>query len=113
MTPAPSAPLEWGRGDITTLIIAIVAAAFFSWAHRKALHAKGMNCADTLIGIFSSSLSLGPILMILFDPLNKMVGVFNVDLLDLVMREARLTLWFACAIALLNTILSLMKPRAG
>jgi len=50
--------------------------------------------------------------MIIFDPVNKYMYQFiNADLLGTVMNEARMTLWFACFLALVNTGMSLVRSR--
>jgi hypothetical protein len=108
---AISTPLPWGHGDLYTLIIAIgffVVGCMINW---RALRAHGTDCTDLVGGIMGSGLTAGPMVMILVDPLNKAYGFLRVDLLGTVMNEARVTLWFACFLALLNTVVALLRLR--
>jgi hypothetical protein len=57
------------------------------------------------------SLSIGPLLMILADPLLKALPFVRLDLLNVVISESRITLWFSAFIACVNAGLSLIKPR--
>jgi hypothetical protein len=112
MTPSSGASaLLWGRGDTYTLFIAIAFFLVGCAIHWRALWAQGTNCADMVGGLMSTSLTFGPLLMILLDPINKYVQLVDGDLLGIVMRDARITLWFASFLALVNLTISFLRPR--
>jgi hypothetical protein len=50
---------------------------------------------------------MGPLLMIVLDPLNKYIGAVDMDLLQAAISEARLTLWWAALVAAVNMVLTL------
>jgi hypothetical protein len=106
-----SSPLPWGTGDLWTLLIALWFFALGCHLNRHALRRLGHESVELLGTLMGSGLAVGPMVMILTDPLNKAIGVIPVDMMAIVMREARVTLWFSCFMALLNVITTLLKPR--
>lgn len=104
--------IAWGRGDLYTLFVAVIVFAIGCFVHRAAIKAKGFDSVDMLGGLMASGLTVGPLLMIIADPFTKYLGLFEgIDLLTTVMNEARVTLWFACFLALVNTTLAFLRPR--
>lgn len=106
--------MPWGRGDLYTLVIGLFVFALACGLHRKSIHkahVEGHNSAAILTELMGISLSLGPLLMILADPIIKECPYFRVDLLDIVIGQSRITLWFAAFIACLNTGMSLIRTR--
>jgi hypothetical protein len=111
MTPSP-APLAWGQGDTYTLTLALVIFAVACVIHRKAIAVRGLDCGDTLVGLMSGALSIGPLLMIVFDPLFKNISYTqSIDLLQIILSESRITLWFAAFLALINAVIGLLRSR--
>ena len=107
------APLPWSTGDLYTLGIAVVVFLLGCCLHSRAIRAQGTGCTDIVVGLMASGLTVGPLLMIVLDPLNKgLFRVLSVDMLGLVMNEARTSLWFACFLALVNTTMSILKSRS-
>lgn len=106
-----SPPILWANGDLYTLVIAAVVFAASCYIHRTALKRQGLDSTEMLVGMTASSLTVGPLLMILLDPLNKQFGIIDLDFLQTVVTEARVTLWFACFVALINTVVSILRPR--
>ncbi len=106
--------MAWGAGDTWVLLIALPVFLLGCFVHRGhiAQQIKSSTNLDALGGIMSSALSVGPMLMILLDPINKHFALFAVDMLALVINEARLTLWFAMFLAFVNTAIAFFRPRA-
>jgi hypothetical protein len=72
----------------------------------------GYYGADILIGLMGSGLSVGPLLIMLVDPINKKLAIVPIDLLTTIVTEARVTLLFACFLALTNPpTVSLLRSR--
>lgn len=62
--------------------------------------------------LLANGIALGPLAMILLDPINKLIGnVVPFDLLHSVMTEARATLWWAAGVASLGIIVSIVPQR--
>ena len=107
-----TAPTPWGAGDLYTLAIAVVVFLLCCLHHRDAIQSRDVHTVDLLTGLMGSSLTAGPLLMVLLDPVNKtLLHILPVDLLAVVMNEARITLWFACFLALINTLMSMLRSR--
>jgi hypothetical protein len=70
MTPSP-APLAWGQGDSYTLALAVIIFTIGCVVHRKAIVVRGLDCGDMLGGLMGGALSIGPLLMIVFDPFSR------------------------------------------
>ena len=105
------AGLPWGRGDLYTLAIGTVIFAAACAFHRKSIKSAGQNAGAMITELMGLSLSIGPLLMILADPLLKALPFVRLDLLNVVISESRITLWFSAFIACVNAGLSLIKPR--
>lgn len=104
-------PVPWGLGDVVTLLIAMVfftIECLFNWHILKRQDEDGTELLGSLM---ASGLTVGPMAMILADPLNKIFGLIDADLIGVVMHDARTTLWFACFLALMNTMANLFRPR--
>jgi hypothetical protein len=101
--------LPWGHGDFITILIAIPVFFIACAIHRRPL-LKGSN-PDMIVGLMGSALTVGPLLMILADPFVKSFTTWQFDLLSTVVNEARVTLWLAAFIALVNTTLSFVRTR--
>jgi hypothetical protein len=108
-----TASLPWGHGDAYTLAIAVPVFVIGCVIHRKPLMANraGVANSDLLIGLMGSAITIGPLAMILADPAVKLLTTWDIDLLDMVVKEARVTLWLAAFIALLNTTLAFVRAR--
>jgi len=107
---APSG-LPWGVGDLYTLAIGACIFAFSCFLHRKSIKKAGHNAGPLITELMGLSLSIGPLLMILLDPLVKIIPFVRLDLLNVVISESRITLWFSAFVACVNAGLSLIKPR--
>jgi hypothetical protein len=113
MDAADSSGLPWGRGDLYTLAIGTVIFGIACAFHRKPIKKAGHNAGPLITELMGLSLSLGPLLMILADPMVKVVPFLKLDLLNVVINESRITLWFSAFVACVNAGLSLIKPREG
>lgn len=111
MKPPETVPLSWGRGDTYTLLFAVIFFAVGCFIHRKAIKAAGTNCRDLVAGIMTDAMQIGPLLMIILDPLLKSVGITAIDFLKIVLEESRITLWFAAFIAIITATMSLIKAK--
>jgi len=107
------AALKWGPGDLYTLFIAIPFFVFGCFLHWRTIMARGHDASEVIVGIMASSLSVGPLIMILVDPFNQSHALINIDLFQTVIEQARLTLWFASFLAFTNTLLGMLRPKEG
>jgi hypothetical protein len=80
------AGLPWGRGDLYTLAMGTVIFAAACAFHRKSIKSAGQNAGAMI---------------------TELMGF----LLNSVISESRITLWFSAFIACVNAGLSLIKPR--
>jgi hypothetical protein len=108
-----TASLPWGHGDTYTLAIAVPIFVVGCVLHRKSLLKGGVGGAnsDLIVGLMGSAITVGPLAMILVDPAVKSLTNWDIDLLDVVINEARVTLWLAAFIALVNTTLAFVRAR--
>jgi len=107
------AGLPWGAGDLYTLTIGACIFALSCFLHRKSIKKAGHNAGPLITELMGLSLSIGPLLMILLDPLAKAIPLLKLDLLNVVINESRITLWFSAFVTCVNAGLSLIKPREG
>lgn len=101
----------WGNGDTYTIVLAVIVLAIGCVIHREALKTKPAERQDIMTALVSSGLTAGPLLMILVDPFNKLYPMFHIDLLKTVVQESRITLWFACFLAFVNTAIGFFRKR--
>lgn len=104
-----TAAIPWGHGDVYTIIIALPIFVTGALVHWKSIFKP--HHSDLLVSLMGSALTVGPLLMILVDPLIKTFTDWKIDLLSIVMNEGRITLWLAAFIALVSTTLSFFRPR--
>lgn len=78
----------------------------------SALHRRLLN-QGRAISFLSNGIAFGPLIMIVLDPFNKQLGLLPVDLLQIAMLEARVTLWWGAALASLTILVSLFKSPNG
>lgn len=103
----PSSVLtQWGKGEIISLVFAVSFVIVGGIWNRK------MLSRDRVYSLAGNGLTLGPLAMIVADPVNKGLSLFNVDLLQTAMMESRVTLWWAAFSAGLSVILSLQPPSS-
>lgn len=91
----------WGNGELISLVFGVIFVFVGMLLHRKELS------RDRVFGLAANGLTMGPLLMIVLDPLNKYIGVVDMDLLQAAISEARLTLWWAALVAAVNMVLTL------
>lgn len=102
----------WGQGDLVTLAIACPVLLIALATHWRAIR-TGPQPIGILTNLAGNALCLGPLLMILVDPLNKWLQLFNADLLRIVTQQSKLTLWLAALIALANVMLAMFRVPGG
>jgi hypothetical protein len=107
---AASAQYVWGKADTFSISVALVVCLFFLAVRRKHRSAQGFV---TLLG---TGLSLGPLLLILLDPVVQYFGLGTYSwaasiglhpgdsLLELVIREGRAILWWGSGVALIYIV---------
>ena len=61
----------------------------------------------------SNGIAFGPLIMIVLDPFNKQLDLLAVDLFQIAMLEARVTLWWGAALASLTILVTLFKIPNG
>ena len=110
MKPEIAAPDPWGRGDLYTILVAVIVFAVFCTVHKKAIISKGSDSTEVLISIFTDSAQIGPFLMVLLDPFVK-IFLPKIDLLGIVLGEARIVLWIAAFMATIRAFMSLIKAK--
>ena len=91
----------WENGELISLVFGVIFVFVGMLLHRKELS------RDKVFGLAANGLTMGPLLMIVLDPLNKYIGAVDMDLLQAAISEARLTLWWAALVAAVNMVLTL------
>lgn len=110
---------DWGRGELISIFIAIILVAVGSFWHRKHIRRPDTDTTAILGGLLGNALSVGPLLMIVLDPLHQAlemsmgVVVVKGGLLSLMVVEGKTTLFLAAFIALANTLISFFRPKAA
>jgi hypothetical protein len=92
MTPNDATP--WGTGDLISIAIGIIVLLTGLLVAKKN---RNVQAATVLL---ATGISLGPLLLIIADPLGQELG-YNTRLLSIVLTEGRATLWWAAAVATL------------
>jgi hypothetical protein len=103
----PSALTQWGNGELVSVLFGLAFMAFGCGRHRK-----GLN-QEKAIGFLSNGIAFGPLIMIVLDPINKQFSLLPIDLFQVAMLEARVTLWWGSALASLNILVGLFKANNG
>jgi hypothetical protein len=103
----PSALTQWGKGELVSVLFGIAFMAFGCGRHRKWLN------QEKAIGFLSNGIAFGPLIMIVLDPINKQFNLLPIDLFQVAMLEARVTLWWGAALASLNILVGLFKTPNG
>jgi hypothetical protein len=96
----------WGNGELISLVFGVIFVFVGMLLHRRELS------RDKVFGLAANGLTMGPLLMIVLDPLNKYIGVVDMDLLQAAISEARLTLWWAALVAAVNMVLTLLPSTS-
>jgi hypothetical protein len=113
---APDA-FTWGRGEIASIFIALVLCILGVAWHYKHIRRRDTDTTAVLGGLFGNALSVGPLLMIVLDPVHQVIAattgfeLVEGGLLNLMMVEGKTTLYLAAVIALVNTLTSFFRPR--
>jgi hypothetical protein len=87
----------WGEGDLISITVGVLVLLFgliFVKKHRN------IQSATILL---ATGISLGPLLLIIFDPVGQELG-YSTRLLSIVLAEGRATLWWSAAVASLYLI---------
>jgi hypothetical protein len=90
-------PSPWGEGDLISIaigVIVLMSGLIFAKKHRT------VQAATVLL---ATGISLGPLLLILLDPVGQELG-YETRLLGIALQEGRATLWWAAAVAILNLV---------
>jgi hypothetical protein len=93
----------WSTADQASILIAIVYVLFGLWLDRRT---RG---ADRVIERLANGLSPGPLLMIVADPVLQTLGL-RFNLTELVLRQARLVLWWGAAVGATYSVRTVFKP---
>jgi hypothetical protein len=103
----------WGKGDLISIVFAVAVLVIFTAIRKKHRTGQGVTV------LLAAGLSLGPLLLILLDPIVQVTGLSNGpiaeslglkgrSLLELVVGEGRTTLWWAAAVAAVYVIRDLL-----
>jgi hypothetical protein len=92
----------WSTADLASILIALGYLLFGLWLDW------GNRGADRIIEFLANGLSLGPLLMIVADPLLELSGI-RLGPTELVMVQARLVLWWGAAVAAIHILKALFK----
>jgi len=98
---------QWGKGELVSILFGIAFMAVGSVLHRRLLN-QGLA-----IGFLSNGIAFGPLIMIVLDPFSKQLDLLAVDLFQIAMLEARVTLWWGAALASLTIMVTLFKAPNG
>ena len=91
----------WGRADLFSIGVAACILLLFMMIRPK--HRTTQGITDLL----AAGLTLGPLLLILADPITQTFGLTG-SLLELVLAEGRATLWWAAAVAVVYIVRDLL-----
>jgi hypothetical protein len=92
-----NAPSPWGAGDLISIATGIVVLVLgLVFVERR----RNFQSAAVLLG---TGISLGPLLLIVFDPVAQIFG-YGTSLLSIVLNEGRTTLWWAAFVASLYLV---------
>jgi hypothetical protein len=92
MTASP-----WGTGDLISIAIGVIVLA-----SGLIVAEKNRNVQSATI-LLATGISLGPLLLIIFDPVGQELG-YSTRLLSIVLNEGRTTLWWAACVATLYLV---------
>lgn len=92
----------WGTGDVVAICVGVSYLPIALWFLPARRTAEGAGL------LLATGISLGPLLMILFDPFLQLTGS-GVSLLDIVVKEGRATLWWAAAVATIHLVKELFE----
>ena len=98
-------PSTWGTVDlfaICTGVMALLCGIAFNSQRR--------NIPQATV-LLATGISLGPLLLIVIDPLAQYLGYPN-RLIALVLSEGRATLWWACSVAVLYLLRDIFSSPA-
>jgi hypothetical protein len=89
----------WGVGDLFSIGVGLLVLGVclgFVPRHRN---------VRSVSAVLASGMSLGPLLLIILDPLAELLGV---GLLKIVLEQSRATLWWAAVVASLYVVRDLL-----
>jgi hypothetical protein len=92
----------WGIGDLVSIATGLIVLGLclcFRPRHR--------NIPDATVAL-ASGMSLGPLLLIIFDPVTQLLGT-RTRFFEIVISEGRATLWWAAVVAALYVVRDLVK----
>jgi hypothetical protein len=87
----------WGEGDLISILIGLIVLIFGLMVAEKN---RNVQSATVLL---ATGISLGPLLLIILDPLGQELG-YRTRLLTIVLSEGRATLWWAACVASLYLV---------
>jgi len=92
---------KWGIGDLISIVTGLVVLGFC-----LCFRARYRNIPNATVAL-ASGMSLGPLLLIIFDPVAQLFDMSE-SLLGIVISEGRATLWWAAVVAALYVIKGLV-----
>lgn len=92
--------MNFGVGDLVSIGTAVV---FVLLGLLKPVN----RTAERILLFLANGLSFGTMLLVLLSPLFQLAGV-RANLLDIAVKEEKLTLWWAAAVAAINIIRTLL-----
>lgn len=95
-SPGNLGAAEWGSVDLFSITLGVGIVIFFLLINKK------HRDTQKIIVLLASGISLGPLLLILLDPLAQFLSYGS--LLAPVLAEGRATLWWAAAVATLYVL---------
>ncbi len=87
----------WGAGVLISICLGLIVLIV-----GLAIAEKNRNVQSATV-LLATGISLGPLLLIIFDPLGQELG-FQTRLLSIVLSEGRATLWWAACVASLYLV---------
>src|ERR1700738_4424789 len=106
----PSDAGAWGTGDTVSAAGGVIYLVLGLW------RIPARRTFEGFVVLLATGVSLAPLMMILIDPLVQKVssGIFGVShpvhLIEIVVTEARITLWWAAAVAAAYLVKDLFIP---
>ena len=91
----------WGAGDLFSILVGLVMLLLCLY-----LQPSRRNVPAATV-VLASGMSLGPLLLIILDPIAQTSGLSG-SLLEIVLSEGRATLWWAAVVAALYVVRDLL-----
>ena len=96
------AGVPWSTGDVVEILTALAYVVVGLWLN------KANRKFDRIAVLLGTGLSLGPLLLIVADPLLQVLGL-ELNLVQLVVLQARAVLWWGAAVAVLYIMKDLVE----